>query len=179
MKSHKIALKLYARQGTLADASKFVEVFHDWIRDGVMSEVMIDVADYGHVHHGPAVLFVGHESDYAIDLGEGRPGLAYLRKRVKNDDEGTRLADSFARLLAVAARLEADARLAPLSFERNEVRLLVYDRLHTPNEPASLEREREEVGRVAARALGGEVELEPASPDPREPFALRIRSKAR
>jgi hypothetical protein len=176
MRSHKIALKLYARPGTLTEPTKFVEVFHDWIRDGALSEVMIDVADYGHVHHGPAVLFVGHESDYAIDLGEGRPGLVYLRKRVKDDDEATRLQDAFARLLAVAARLEADLRLAPLAFDRREVLLKVLDRLETPNEPASLEREREEIGAVASRALGAEAALESAAPDPREPFTVRIRA---
>ena len=44
----------------LADA---VAVFHQWIRDGVCPEMLIDVADYRHVPAGPGVLLIGHRGE--------------------------------------------------------------------------------------------------------------------
>lgn len=173
MKSHKIALKLYAKAGTVPPAAKFVEVFHDWIKDGVLKEVLIDVADYGHVHEGPHVLLVGHESDYALDFSESRPGLSYVRKRTKEDAEATRLDDSFARVLGAAALLEKDARLAGLAFERNEVLLKVLDRLNAPNTTETYEVEKAEIETVATRHLGKAVTLSPEATDPRAPFTVR------
>lgn len=177
MNSNKIALKLYAESSPLPDTIRFVEVFHDWIKKGVLSELMIDVIEYGHVEQGPIVLFVGHESDYAIDMSEGRAGLSYLRKRVKSDAPGDTLAltDSFARVLNVADKLAADARLGGFTVGRSEVLLRLVDRLNAPNNDATWEASRSELELVASAALGGKAKLARELDDPREAFAVRIR----
>ena len=42
-------------------------------REHAFDELMIDVADYKHVKHGPGVVLVGDANDYYLDEGEGRP----------------------------------------------------------------------------------------------------------
>jgi hypothetical protein len=178
MNSNKIALKLYAKSSPLPDTIRFVEVFHDWIKKGVLSELMIDVIEYGHVERGPIVLFVGHESDYAIDMSEGRAGLSYLRKRVKADIPGDSLAltDSFARVLNVADKLATDERLGGFQVGRDEVLLRLVDRLNAPNTDATFEAARSELELVASAALGKSAKLTREADDPREAFAVRIRA---
>ena len=67
------------------------------------------MADYAHVPDGPGVMLIGHEADRSLDLGEGRPGVLYQRKR---DGEGS-LEDRFAAAITaadgIADELEADA----------------------------------------------------------------------
>lgn len=179
MKSHKISLKLYAKPDTLPAAAQFVAVFHDWIKEGALGETLIDVVDYGHVHHGPAVLLIGHESDLALDLSEGRPGLSYQRKRVAKDDPATRLGDSLRRLLRAAARLESDPRLAGLGFEVDELLLRVLDRLHAPNELATYESERRGIEDALRGVFGASAALSREGLDPRAPFTVRARTGAR
>src|SRR5690606_5668475 len=94
------------------DAEKFVPVFHRWIRDDVLDELVIDVADYTHVPEGPGVVLVGHGSDYYVDLAENRPGLLYSRKR--DLPEGANLIDDALRRALNAVRLlEEEAGLTP------------------------------------------------------------------
>ncbi len=173
MKSSKIWLKLYAEPGALPDPIRFVEVFHDWIKRDVLAELMFDVIEYGHVHHGPSVLFVGHESDYAIDLGEGRLGLSYQRKRAPADGA---LGDSLRRLLDVAGKLEADPRLHGFRLGRSELLLRVLDRLNMPNGEGTFAEARGEIERTAREVLGAELSLEQELADLREPFGVRVRA---
>jgi hypothetical protein len=174
MKSHKIALKLYLSSAA-PPAAKLVEVFHEWVRDQALGGTLIDVVDYGHVHQGPHVLLVGHEADYALDFGEGRPGLLFVRKRVTPDVEAERLSNSFERLLGVVSRLEKEPRLAPLAFARTEVQLKVLDRLAAPNTKATFDAERAEIEAVAKKVLGGEVTVAQEGADSREPFTVRVK----
>ena len=58
------------------DPEAFVPVFHDWIRRGAVEGLLIDVARYGHVHHGPGIMLVGHEGDYASTCSAAVPRCA-------------------------------------------------------------------------------------------------------
>jgi len=176
MDSVKISLKLYAKSA-LPESIRFVEVFHDWIKKGVLPELMIDVIEYGHVERGPLVLFVGHESDYAIEMSEGRPGLSYLRKRVASDMIGHAFAltDSVARVLKVADLLASDPRLDGFQLGRDEVLLRALDRLHAPNTDATFDATRSEIELIASATLGGKAKLTREAEDLREPFGVRIR----
>lgn len=175
MKSHKISLKLYAEPSAVPTSAKLVETWHAWIKDDVLAETMIDVVDYGHVHQGPHVLFVGHESDYALDFSEGRAGLLYVRKRAPDVDRSSRLDDALKRLLNVATLLEKEPRLAPLSFDKRELLLRVLDRLNAPNVEATFTEERATIEAAVERALGKKPELQREGKDLREPFTVRAR----
>src|SRR5262245_42539431 len=102
MDIQRYSLKLFLRDGEAVRPAELISVFHGWIQRGAVEGLPLDVVDYGHVHHGPGVMLIGHEADHAYDLGEGRPGLAYAHKR---DGEGTladRLREAFRLLLAAA-----------------------------------------------------------------------------
>ncbi len=170
MLSQRFSIKLYAT--TKPDAHKVLEVFHHWIKDARLPEQLVDVVDYGHVHEGPSVLLVGHESDYALDLGEGRAGLFYQRKRAPEVTDA--LGDGLARLLAAADALSKDPLLLPLSFDRTEFRLTVLDRLRSPNTQASFEAQRDEVSKTFERHVRG-VTVSREEADSTEPLTIRIR----
>ena len=63
-----------------ADLAPVIPVFHSWIQDQIFAELLLDVADYRHVHHGPGLMLIGHEADYSLDQTDGVLGLRYNRK---------------------------------------------------------------------------------------------------
>lgn len=135
MEAHKLQLKFYLDPSNLPELHAFVPVLHGVIREKKLgSEVLIDVADYGHVHHGPGVVLIGHEADYYIDQGEGRLGLLYSRKRGGPADLESCLEDAFARALKMCVTLEAAFESSkPLRFKTDEALLRINDRLFALN----------------------------------------------
>ena len=106
MKARKVQIKLFVESPRELDSEPFVPVFHKWIQEQSLGEMLVDVAQYGHVHEGPAVLLVGHGSDYAIDFGDGRAGLLYSRKREAPSDAAECVNDALRRVLAAAKKIE-------------------------------------------------------------------------
>jgi hypothetical protein len=171
MRARRVQLKLYARTGTLNDPERAAPVFHEWIRSAGADEILVDVARYAHVHEGPAVLLVGHETDYAIDLGEGRAGLVVTSKRARSAAPKP-LSVLFARSFAAAHRIETTAALAGWRFRTDELLLVVPDRLEAPNDDVTFARLEDEI-RETARAWLGEVGLSREGGE-REPFSVRL-----
>jgi hypothetical protein len=169
----KLKLKLYFHPASAPNGHAFVEVFHRWIQSSALPELMIDVADYEHVHDGPRTYFCGHESDYIIDHGEGRPGLVYVRKRVLNDESDRRLKDSLGRISRVAALL-GDA-IPDLRFEESELRVVALDRLNAPNNEATFTIAKNELTNVLGQAWQGMDVTHDSVSDPRAPLSLRVR----
>ncbi len=48
-----INMKIFVKDPSAIHLADAVGVFHHWIRDSVCPELLIDVADYTHVHEGP------------------------------------------------------------------------------------------------------------------------------
>ncbi|MCG5051778.1 MAG: hypothetical protein KA712_02355 [Myxococcales bacterium] len=173
MQAEKLQIKLFATTHTVS-LEAFVPVFHEWIRVNKLPELMIDVAPYDHVPHGPGILFVGHGSDYFIDEGKGRLGLLYSRKR-EAPAPGERLRDSLRRAVYVASQLEAEPSLAGhLKFATNELLLRVNDRLRLPSSPAAFEANKAELQAFFGDVLGTAVELSLVS-EPRELFTVSVK----
>jgi len=180
MESTKIWLKLYAA-APLPKGEHFIATFHDFIRRSELDELMVDVVDYGHVHDGPQVLFVGHEGDYAIDHGEARPGLAYQRKRAKTPGDGSfgaHLADALRRTLDVASRLEKEPAVSGVAFGTGEIALRIADRLKAPNAASTFDDVKGDLEAAAKRLWGdgSTVTYEPG--DGAGLFAARLRAPA-
>jgi hypothetical protein len=172
----RIGAKLYADNPGPLDLPAFIPLFHGWIQDGDLDGLPIDVADYGHVPDGPGVMLIGHEADRSLDLGEGRPGVLYQRKR---EPEGT-LEDRFAAAIAaadaMADAIEADPAANSLRFGRDEILLRVIDRFNAPNDDATLEALRPAIEGTLARARPGRAAtIERVEDDPKGPFRARVR----
>ena len=151
MNSQRIQVKLYST--TTQDPEKFIPVFHRFIRDKVFDELMIDVADYGHVKDGPGVVLIGHASDYFADTSEGRFGLLYTRKR-EAPPPAERLADAIRRALNGARLLEKEPELAGVRFATNELLLRFTDRLRAPNDAETFVALQAELEPLTAKLYG-------------------------
>lgn len=175
MKLHRIQVKAFAEDPSSIDSSALIDVFHKWIQNDALGEMLIDVADYAHVPEGPGVVLIAHEADYALEAAGGRPGLLYTRKRDVPATRAEALALSLKRLFAAAHLLEEDPSLeGAYRFRSDEVEIRFLDRLQIPNAPGSLELVRGDVESVLADQYGGsEITVESCEDDPRLPFAVR------
>jgi hypothetical protein len=130
----KIDLKVMAATGRKVELERAIPVFHRWIQERALDELMVDVADYTHVPEGPGVVLVCHDAIYALDSGGAELGLLYSRRRETHSSLGAiatledRLVSVFRRALAACARLERESDLAGLRFPGDRFQLAVNDR---------------------------------------------------
>ena len=171
----RIGAKLYADDPDVIDLAAYVPIFHGWIQRRILDGVPIDVADYAHVPDGPGVMLIGHEADRSLDLGEGRPGVLYQRKR---DGEGAleqRFAASITAADGIADELEADAAAGGVSFDRDEILLKITDRRQAPNEDATLDALRPAIeAALAVTRPGRSATIARVPEDPQGPLTLRV-----
>ena len=154
-----------------------IPIFHRWIQQGAAEGLLIDVADYAHVPDGPGIVLVSHEGHYGVELGDGRLGLRYSRKRALS---GT-LADRLATVLRIALRacrqLEQEPELEPpLQFPGDEVEVVLNDRLLAPNTDETMARFEPALSAVLSRMYDGSTWAVTRAADPREPFALTVKA---
>ena len=87
----RIALKFFADSAAEVPLEPFIKLFHRFIQEQAVLGLLVDVADYAHVPHGPGVILIGHDVDYAVDSTAGRTGLLTTAKHYAND--GAEIAD--------------------------------------------------------------------------------------
>src|SRR5688572_15011917 len=151
MESQRIQVKIYSTGPQ--DPERFIPAFHRFIRDKVFDELMIDVADYGHVHSGPGVALIGHASDYFADQSEGRFGIVYTRKR-EAPPPADRLADALRRAFNGARLVEQEPGFEDVRFATNEILVRLQDRLHAPNDEAGFSKFVAELTPLAEKLYG-------------------------
>ncbi len=195
MLPHRITAKLFLADDIVPDpqalriaqGQALVPLFHRWIQNQSAPGLLIDVADYAHVHQGPGVLLIGHEGDYALDFAAGRAGFLYRSKRQgwRDDAEGAddarlevHLRLVLANLLHAAAALQTGARAAgattaALRFRPDEIEWTFPDRLSTPNNPSTFEALSERLTAVLSPLLSGaDIHLRQTHSDPRFPLTI-------
>jgi hypothetical protein len=175
MDAEKLQLKLYAAPGDPVPLETYIPVFHGWIKHRVLSELMIDVANYAHVPAGPGVVLIGDACDYFIDESAGgRPGLLHNRKR-HAPAPGERLQDAFRRTVHAALLLEREPALAgKLRFATGEWLFRINDRLAAPNEAAAFTRVQAQLAAYCGDLFAGaQVKVEPAG-EPRQLLSAKI-----
>ena len=158
---HKIVVKFYAEPGTEPPHDQVVPALHSWIQQQKVSDhMLVDVADYAHVHNGPGTVLVAHEANFYVDRFDGTLGLSYSRKQPAGGEFLDRLRQAFTAALEGCARLEDDPRLS-IRFRADEVSIKLNDRLLAPNTPATFESVRGDIEAVAKQIFAGaDVELE-------------------
>ena len=105
-------------------------VFNTWIQRHVTAEMLVDVAEYLHVHNGPGIVLIGHEANYSLDNAQGRLGLLYNRKAQLDGSTLEKLIQAAGAALTAAAVLEKENGLR---FNGREAQLVINDRLLAPN----------------------------------------------
>ena len=155
----KIDLKVLAAARSPVALERAIPVFHRWIQERSLDELMVDVADYTHVPDGPGVVLVCHDAIYSLDSGGGALGLLYSRRRETHASLGPiaslddRLASVFRRALVACGKLERERDLAGLSFPADRFELAINDRRVSAADGGELARALE---RLAAWLFAGE-----------------------
>ncbi|HEY4016100.1 MAG TPA: hypothetical protein VGM06_22350 [Polyangiaceae bacterium] len=161
MIAQKLQLKIFVTPESAAavDPEVYIPVFHRWIKEHALPELLVDVASYLHVPSGPGVALIGHESDYFMDFGEGRLGLLHNRKRnvaAPTDPLG----DLARRTFYAAHLLEQDPAFGGrLRFATGELLFRINDRLAAPAGDAALASVRPELEALVRRLYGAPVDL--------------------
>lgn len=171
----KVQIKLYAETGVDQPLDAFIPLFHSWIQTNALGEMVYDVADYTHVPKGPGVLLVGHGSDYAVDEGEGRPGLFYSRKRDLPD--GVSLVnDALGRALKAADLLNTAGLHGPGAFGTNDILFRFPERVSVVNDDTSFALVRPALVKALSEMLPGSTYTLTREGEAREPLTIRAKS---
>lgn len=171
----RIGAKLYAENPEVIDLESYIPLFHGWIQQRVLDGVPIDVADYAHVPDGPGVMLIAHEADRSLDLGAGRPGALYQRKREGSGTPAERFAASIAAADRLADDLSADPLGAGVRFGRDEILIVVTDRLSAANDDAALAELAPAIEEaLAATRPGRTATLTRVTEDPLGPLRVRV-----
>ena len=125
-----INIKFYLENPETVNLAEYASVFNSWIQKQRLEELLIDVADYLHVHNGPGIMLIGHEADYSLDNRAGRLGLLYNRKEQMEGTTQEKFAHAVRAALTAAQILEKENGL---KFNGSEVQVIVNDRLLVPN----------------------------------------------
>ncbi|MEP7052316.1 MAG: hypothetical protein ABJB12_18260 [Pseudomonadota bacterium] len=174
MLSERLQLKIYLEPKPHFEVEALIPVFHRFIREQLIKELLIDVVDYSHVPNGPGVVLIGHAADYYLGAMDGAFGLVYSLKRGGAAADG-RLSDALRRVLNVARLLEQDSALQ-LRFKSGELSLRLTDRLHAPNDDATFVSTKAEVEQLFGSVYGGAVQVERLL-EAGGPLGLRIKAE--
>ena len=135
--------------------------------------MLVDVADYLHVHNGPGLMLIGHEADYSLDNRAGRLGLLYNRKAQLDGSTQDKLVQAARAVLTAASLLEKENGL---KFNGQEAQIVINDRLIAPNTVQTFAALEPELRTFFDKLFNGtEYTLSHVS-DPRERFTVNIKA---
>jgi hypothetical protein len=89
---HKFGIKLFAVDAKRFDILKLIPMYHRWIQQKALEDLLIDVADYSHVPAGPGVMLIAHEGNYALDETGHQRGVVYYSKHTLSGELPERFA---------------------------------------------------------------------------------------
>ncbi|RPI93803.1 MAG: hypothetical protein EHM40_08685 [Chloroflexi bacterium] len=165
-----INIKFFIENPEAVKLEEYSGIFNNWIQRHVTAELLIDVADYLHVHNGPGILLIGHEADYSLDNRAGRLGLLYNRKAQLDGSVQEKLAQAAGAALTAARLLEKENGV---KFSGQETQLIINDRLLAPNTRETFAALEPDLRTFFDRLYNGtEYTLTYASVDPRERFTV-------
>lgn len=171
--SYLINLKVFVKGDAPLNQERFVPIFHRWVKDKVLNDVLIDVTDYRHVHHGPGVMLIAHAANYGLDEAEGRVGLLYSAKRAVTGSFKEQLAHAFSQTLEACIRLEDETATSdPLTFATSLLELRVYNRLVTGRSDAEQLKFQKELEAELGSLFPKVLILSRKINQPREPLSL-------
>ena len=175
MELQHINLKFFIENPESLDLEKFHGVFNSWIQRSLTDDLLVDVAEYLHVHNGPGILLIGHNANYSLDNTVGRLGFLYNRKSQVEGTNRQRLAQVAHDALSAMRILEKENRVR---FIGNEVQLIINDRLLTPNTAETFSELKSDLESFFETLFkGSNVTLVHSSlSEPRARFTLDVRS---
>jgi hypothetical protein len=178
MESSKFSLKFFLQNPNAVHGEQLVPIFHSWIQmHALVDHLLIDVADYDHVHDGPGIVLISHQANYSVDEIGGKKGLTYQRKQPIDAKLLDRLRKIFRWTLDACLLLERSPALSGVAFRTDSVQLKIHDRLHGPNEQQTFAAIKPDLLKIAQQLFGPDVQVEQTKNSPQEMFEVTIKSK--
>jgi len=154
-----------------------IPVFHRWIQEKPLEELLLDVADYRHVYGGPGVVLIGHEANYSLDNTDNELGILYNRKTPIEGTNHSKLKQATLAALGALQRLEAEPKLnGKLRFGGKRIQLLINDRLLAPNAPETRAAVDPDMKAFGAALFGGSGYTAAYEQDSRRRFGVTLQS---
>ena len=168
-----VNVKIFVDGVLAVDPRRFIEVFHRWVAEQSMDELLIDVADYRHVPAGPGIMLVGHEADYSMDNTGNRWGLRYNCKATREGSNADRLSHALQSAAKACSLLESE--FSDLKFANDSFELSINDRALAPNTDETFSACKSELTTFLQSELGeSNAEFTHAN-DPRRIFSVAVK----
>lgn len=179
MDLNKLGFKFFAEDAEGIDILEFIPVFHRWIQNNALPDLLIDAADYSHVPDGAGIILVAHEGTYAFDETGGRRGVLYYSKRPLPGDLDSRLATVCRKTLQACQLLTREGEFKDaLRIRGNELQFIANDRLLAPNTDETYGRLEPALRRLLDTLFAGAAYRLEREPDPKERFSVTVRAEA-
>ena len=181
LESPQLAVKYFLTDPIGINLEELLPIFHGMIQKNALShELMIDVANYVHVHNGPGVMIICNTAHYSVDTRHGRPGVQFAKKREAQGGVDDRLSEAFRSVLTFADLLESESMLGGrYAIDTGTFEFGVMDRLLAPNTVATDDRARPILGAFVERLYRTDDVVISQKIEPRTPFMLKVRVGAR
>ena len=170
-----INIKLFIENPEAVNLAEYSAVFNSWIQKHALEELLVDVADYLHVHNGPGIMLIGYEADYSLDNRTGRLGLLYNRKAQLEGTTEEKLVQAVRAALTAAALLEKENGL---KFNGSEVQVVVNDRLLVPNAAETFAAFEPDLKTFFTRLYDRAEYALTHHPGPRERFTVNVQTES-
>lgn len=140
MTPSKLSVKVFAPRFDAEALPRLIPIFHRWISQRVLDEVLIDVADYRHVFRGPGITLVGLDTNYYLDESDetqapgavhGGWGLVCFRKRALAASQHP-VRDALRLALTACDKLEREFGSAGGLFDAGSLEIRLADRSSPP-----------------------------------------------
>lgn len=165
-------VRLFAETSAGYDTGKAIPVFHRWIQEHALPELLIDVVDYRHVPEGPGVMLIGHHSHYGLDA---QGTLSYSRRTGATATVAEKIRAAYEAAKRAAALLETQPEFTgKLRYVPGRFEISVNDRMLAPNNAETRATLEPEVRSVLDSVVGAGTYLLEHSGDPRGLFTLAV-----
>lgn len=171
-----VNVKFFLNNADALNLEDAINVFHSWIQQQSLDDLLIDVADYRHVPSGPGVILVGHNAHYALDHAEGRWGVLYNRKTAIEADAVAQIEKAIAVGLDVCRKLAAEqAFQGKIDVVTDSMQVVINDRLLGENSDQGFQNLVPHIKAALSKAFGEQdYQLEPVS-DRRKRLTVNVR----
>jgi hypothetical protein len=175
---HKFGIKFFAVDANKVDILKLIPMYHRWIQEDALEDLLIDVADYSHVPAGPGVMLIAHEGNYALDETGHERGVVYYSKHPLAGELPERFARVASKALKAAQLMQQDAELkGELKLPGNDLQFFANDRLVAPNTDAAYTELEPALKSFLQRLYAGAHYTLARETDPKERLSVRVQAE--
>lgn len=175
---YKFGIKFFAVDAERIDILKLIPMYHRWIQQDALEDLLVDVADYSHVPAGPGVMLIAHEGNYALDETDHERGVVYYSKHPLAGELPERFAQVASKALKAAQLMQEDAELeGAVRLAGNRLQFFANDRLAAPNTQAAYAELEPALRTFLDRLYAGARYTLARETDPKERLSVRVQAE--